>query len=84
MRDGDTASANDELSRRAVAKQQDGGAATSEVTPVDYDHVLLDLLAGASACMVERVVRLYPDLPGRPGMSETEALLRCASYLDAS
>ncbi|MCP9439814.1 MAG: hypothetical protein NHB36_07990 [Nitrospira sp.] len=66
-----------------MAKQQDGGAAASDVTPVDYDHVLFGLLDGASACMVEQVVRLYPDLPGRPGMSETEVLLRRAVHFDA-
>lgn len=79
MRDGKTARTNEGLSSGAVAKHQDGGAATSDVTLVNYDHVLFGLLDGASTCMVDRVVRLYPDLPGRRSMSEAEALLRRAS-----
>jgi hypothetical protein len=47
-----------------------------DAPPLDYDHVLLDLLAGAPACLVEQVMRLYPDLPGRPCFSEAEVLLR--------
>lgn len=84
MGDKETSSANDELSRSAWAKEQDGSATAPDVTSLDYDHVLLDLLDGAPACMVEQVMRLYPDLPGRPGISEAEVLLKRVAHPDAS
>lgn len=84
MRDGETSFASDKGNDRASAKDRDSRAAAPEVPPLDYDHVFLDLLDGAPACMIERIMRLYPDLPGRPSMSEAEALLRCAAHFGAS
>lgn len=53
MRDGETSSANDKGNGRASAKDQDNRAAPPEVTTLDYDHVLLDLLAGCGKTLVE-------------------------------
>ncbi len=84
MNDGETLSANDKVNGCASAKDQDKRTTAPEILPLDYDHVLLGLLDGASACMIERVVQFYPDLPGRPGMSEMEAFHRRVGSFDAS
>lgn len=40
------------------------------------ENVLLDLLADAPSCLVEKVVRMYPDLPARSSMTEREIMVR--------
>ncbi len=39
-------------------------------------YVLVDLLENAPSCFLERVVQMYPDLPGKPGQTEVEPSVR--------
>lgn len=39
-------------------------------------YALVDLLENAASCLLERVVQMYPDLPGKPILTEMEASVR--------
>jgi hypothetical protein len=46
------------------------------------ESVLLDLLAEAPSCLVDTVVRMYPDLPDKTARTEEESLVRRIGCLE--